>query len=111
VIAGNWSESARRSGARLACRPGRTRCCIKPFAITQLDAHRLREGLRVLATVEPDRPAAGAISTPRVRLHAARFGPITRIGDEAAIEHSTEPFGQLVVYYRANNRVPPESRR
>ena len=28
----------------------------------------------------------------------------------AAIEH-TEHFGQLVVYYRANNLVPPESRR
>jgi uncharacterized damage-inducible protein DinB len=26
------------------------------------------------------------------------------------IEHSTEHFGQLVVYYRANNMVPPESR-
>jgi uncharacterized damage-inducible protein DinB len=29
----------------------------------------------------------------------------------AAIEHSTEHFGQLVVYYRANNLAPPESRR
>jgi len=29
----------------------------------------------------------------------------------AAIEHSSEHFGQLVVYYRANNLVPPESRR
>jgi uncharacterized damage-inducible protein DinB len=29
----------------------------------------------------------------------------------AGIEHSTEHFGQLVVYYRANNLVPPESRR
>jgi uncharacterized damage-inducible protein DinB len=28
-----------------------------------------------------------------------------------AMEHSTEHFGQLVVYYRANNLVPPESRR
>jgi uncharacterized damage-inducible protein DinB len=28
-----------------------------------------------------------------------------------AIEHSGEHFGQLVVYYRANNLVPPESRR
>jgi uncharacterized damage-inducible protein DinB len=28
-----------------------------------------------------------------------------------AIEHSTEHFGQLVVYYRANNLVPPESRQ
>lgn len=26
------------------------------------------------------------------------------------IEHSTEHFGQLVVYYRANNLLPPESR-
>ncbi|HYK39817.1 MAG TPA: DinB family protein [Candidatus Eremiobacteraceae bacterium] len=26
------------------------------------------------------------------------------------IEHSTEHFGQLVVYYRANNLVPPESK-
>ncbi|HKV61775.1 MAG TPA: DinB family protein [Candidatus Acidoferrum sp.] len=29
----------------------------------------------------------------------------------SAIEHSTEHFGQLVVYYRANNLIPPESRR
>lgn len=29
----------------------------------------------------------------------------------AAIEHTAEHFGQLVVYYRANNLVPPESRR
>ncbi len=29
----------------------------------------------------------------------------------AGIEHSSEHFGQLAVYYRANNLVPPESRR
>jgi len=29
----------------------------------------------------------------------------------SCIEHSSEHFGQLVVYYRANNLVPPESRR
>jgi uncharacterized damage-inducible protein DinB len=28
----------------------------------------------------------------------------------SGIEHSSEHFGQLVVYYRANNLVPPESR-
>jgi len=28
----------------------------------------------------------------------------------AVIEHSAEHFGQLAVYYRANNLVPPESR-
>ena len=29
----------------------------------------------------------------------------------AAIEHNGEHYGQLVVYYRANNLVPPDSRR
>jgi hypothetical protein len=28
-----------------------------------------------------------------------------------AIEHSAEHYGQLVVYYRANNMVPPDSQR
>ncbi len=28
-----------------------------------------------------------------------------------AIEHSGEHYGQLVVYYRANDMVPPDSRR
>jgi hypothetical protein len=28
-----------------------------------------------------------------------------------AVEHSDEHYGQLVVYYRANNLVPPDSRR
>ena len=28
-----------------------------------------------------------------------------------AIEHTAEHYGQLVVYYRANNLVPPDSRR
>ena len=28
----------------------------------------------------------------------------------AGIEHSSEHFGQLAVYYRANNMIPPESR-
>jgi hypothetical protein len=27
------------------------------------------------------------------------------------IKHSGEHYGQLVVYYRANNLVPPDSRR
>jgi hypothetical protein len=28
-----------------------------------------------------------------------------------AIEHSGEHYGQRVVYYRANNMIPPDSRR
>jgi hypothetical protein len=37
---------------------------------------------------------------------------LIRLGDlaYALIEHSGEHYGQLVVYYRVNNMVPPESR-
>ena len=41
-------------------------------------------------------------------------GPrLTGIGDLAygLVEHSGEHYGQLVVYYRANGMVPPESRK
>ena len=31
--------------------------------------------------------------------------------DVRSLEHCREPYGQLVVYYRANNPVPPDSRR
>lgn len=65
-IAGSMSEAARRSGEWLVCRPGCTQCCIGPFAVTQLDALRLREGLSVLDASDPAR--AG-----RVRGRAAAY--------------------------------------
>ena len=39
--------------------------------------------------------------------------PAIRLGDLAyqVIEHSAEHYGQLVVYYRINDMVPPESRQ
>ena len=42
----------------------------------------------------------------------AGFPEKTRVGDLAygLIEHSGEHYGQLVVYYRINGMVPPESR-
>lgn len=46
------------AGAYLVCQSGCTPCCFGPFAITQLDAWRLREGLRALAEAEPARAAA-----------------------------------------------------
>jgi Fe-S-cluster containining protein len=66
AIGNAMAESTRRSGEWLACRPGCTQCCLGPFAITQLDAHRLRQGLQVLATVDPARAAA-------VRLRAESY--------------------------------------
>jgi Fe-S-cluster containining protein len=66
LIAGAMAEATRRSGGWLVCRPGCTQCCVGPFAITQLDARRLREGLRALAASDPERAAA-------VRARAAAY--------------------------------------
>jgi Fe-S-cluster containining protein len=58
IVDGAMAEAARRSGAWLACRPGCHQCCIAPFAITQLDAVRLRAGLADLELVDLERAAA-----------------------------------------------------
>lgn len=38
------AEAARRAGAALVCKCGCTHCCIGPFAVTERDLARLREG-------------------------------------------------------------------
>jgi Fe-S-cluster containining protein len=48
-------EAAQKSGPWLVCRLGCTQCCMGPFAITQLDARRLRTGLRELESNDPER--------------------------------------------------------
>jgi len=48
-------EAKRKSGDWLVCRPGCTQCCIGPFAISQLDALRLRQGLSDLEAADPAR--------------------------------------------------------
>lgn len=48
-------DTARRSGDWLVCRPGCTQCCVGVFAIHQLDAARLQQGLRELAGRDPER--------------------------------------------------------
>ena len=70
-------ERARASaGTHLVCQSGCTPCCFGPFAITQLDAWRLREGLRALAVTEPGR-AAGVHerAAAAVARQAPAFGP------------------------------------
>jgi Fe-S-cluster containining protein len=49
------ADTARRSGEWLVCRPGCTQCCVGVFAIHQLDAARLQQGLRELAGSDPER--------------------------------------------------------
>ncbi len=70
IVDAAMAEAARRSGDWLVCRPGCTQCCIGPFAITQLDATRLREGLAELESADPQRAA-------RVRTRAAQC--VTRL--------------------------------
>ena len=52
------AEAARKSGDWLVCRKGCTQCCYGPFAISQLDAVRLRKGLAELRKSDPQRAAA-----------------------------------------------------
>jgi len=42
------ADAAQRAGEWLACRPGCTQCCYGAFAINQLDAVRLRDGMDAL---------------------------------------------------------------
>ena len=47
------ADVAKRAGEWLVCRPGCTQCCYGAFAINQLDAARLREGISVLRRDDP----------------------------------------------------------
>jgi Fe-S-cluster containining protein len=58
IVDAATADAARRSGDWLKCRPGCTQCCFGVFAISQLDALRLREGLRKLEQDDQDRAHA-----------------------------------------------------
>jgi Fe-S-cluster containining protein len=53
------ADAARCSGEWLVCRPGCTQCCVGVFAINQLDAARLQQGLAELE--QTDAARAGRI--------------------------------------------------
>ena len=55
IVDAALADTGRRSGDWLVCRPGCAQCCIGAFAISQLDALRLRNGLRALEKLDPDR--------------------------------------------------------
>ena len=58
IVDAALADTARRSGDWLVCRPGCTQCCIGVFAIDQLDAARLEQGLRELMVSDPERAQA-----------------------------------------------------
>jgi Fe-S-cluster containining protein len=45
IVDAALADAARRSGEWLVCRPGCVQCCVGAFAINQLDAVRLQDGL------------------------------------------------------------------
>jgi Fe-S-cluster containining protein len=58
IVDAALADTARRSGDWLVCKPGCTQCCIGVFAIDQLDAARLEQGLRELMENDPERAHA-----------------------------------------------------
>ena len=70
IVDAALADAARRSGSWLACRPGCTQCCIGAFAISQLDAERLRAGFQALEQFNPERAAR---VLERVRQSIARI--------------------------------------
>lgn len=58
VLDQTMETAVAHSGSWLACRPGCTPCCVGVFAISALDAERLREGLTSLAASAPERAQA-----------------------------------------------------
>jgi Fe-S-cluster containining protein len=55
IIDSALADTAARSGEWLVCRPGCTQCCVGVFAIHQLDAARLQQGLQELSASDPER--------------------------------------------------------
>ena len=82
------------AGAHLVCRTGCTPCCFGPFAVTQLDAWRLRNGLRALAETDPE--GAGAVRR-RAAAAVARQAPAFAAGRAGifATEEEEERFYEM----------------
>jgi Fe-S-cluster containining protein len=96
-------DSAHRSGAMLACRPGCTQCCLGAFAINALDAARLREGMQVLATGDQSRAAqVRERARTYVQAHAAEFPGDANTGVLGASEDAQTRFDEF-----ANDAVCP----
>lgn len=57
IVDAALADATRRSGPWLVCHKGCSQCCVGAFAINQLDAARLRQGLAELELCDPERAA------------------------------------------------------
>jgi Fe-S-cluster containining protein len=72
IVNSALADAFQKSSKWLACRPGCSQCCVGVFAINQLDAIRLREGLAELEQQDPQRAAR---IRERVNATVARLSP------------------------------------
>jgi Fe-S-cluster containining protein len=72
IVDAALGDAARRAGQWLVCRLGCTQCCYGAFAISALDALRLRAGMKILRATEP---ALAAEIERRARDWIAQHGP------------------------------------
>src|SRR5215469_9188691 len=70
IVDAALADAAQRSGHWLVCHKGCSQCCVGAFAINQLDAARLRQGLAELESRDPER--AGRIRE-RARMSVVRI--------------------------------------
>jgi len=71
IVDAALADKTRRSGEWLVCRPGCTQCCHGVFAISQLDAIRLRTGMEHLDRGDP---ARATLVHRRARESVSRIG-------------------------------------
>ena len=72
IVDAALADATRRSGEHLACRPGCTQCCYGAFAISPLDALRLRSAIAGLAITQPEQVAA---IEERAQRYLSEFAP------------------------------------
>ena len=91
IIDAALADSTRRSGEWLVCKLGCTQCCVGAFAVNQLDALRLQQGLAELEASDPARAARiRARARASVALHRADFpgDSTTGVLDESEAGHA-----------------------
>jgi Fe-S-cluster containining protein len=72
IVDAAQTDAAQRAGPWLACRVGCTQCCHGAFAINELDALRLHQGMRTLRDAEPE---LAAVIERRARAWIEEHGP------------------------------------
>ena len=95
--------TAKKSGSWLACKPGCSQCCVGVFAINQLDAQRLREGLAALSLTDSER---GARVRQRAAESAQRLTPaFPGDAESGLLNRNAEDSGEFDAF--ANDEVCP----